>query len=63
MYIKNSLTRPIIMFIFLVEKDKTHILKKGMPVFTTFKEVLPDRYFFDFIFRVLVLITKKNFLK
>ena len=49
------------MFIFLFEKDKTQILKKALPVFTTFKEVLPDRYFFDFIFRVLVFITKKKF--
>ena len=46
---------------FLYEKDRTQILKQCMPVFTTYWEVLPDRYFFDFKFRGLVCITKKFF--
>ena len=46
---------------FLFEKDRTPILKKCMHVFTTYWEVLPDRYFFDFKFRALGFITKKNF--
>ena len=37
------------------------MLKKCMPVFTTYWEVLPDRYLFDFKFLALVFITKKNF--
>ena len=34
----------------------------GMFVFTTYSEVLPDLYFFDFIYRGLVIITKKKLL-
>ena len=49
-----------IIYYFLFEKDRTQILKKCMPVFTTYGEVLPDRYFFDFKCQALVSITKKK---
>ena len=62
--IKKSADQLCYNVIFLLEKDRKQIFKKGVcPVFITYKEVLPDSYFFDFIFRALVFITKKIFFR
>ena len=56
----HPLTRCIKKYCYNVEKYRKQILKKSMPVFTTYWEVLPDRYFFEFIFWALLFITKKK---
>ena len=59
--IKKIAYQPCYNVIFYLRTTEQKYLKKCMPVFTTYWEVLPDRYFFDFKFWALVFITKKNF--
>ena len=60
---KKFADQPCYNVIFSFEKDRTQILKKCMPVSTTYWKVLPNRYFFDFKFRAFVFITKNNLFK